>query len=144
MRGYAPPENVWKSMAGNARIFQSEKNLILLEPRSPRSRSAPAWRLHNAQKWSFSNSNKALNWKSWACKYSFKNVFYSLNLVLDPGHDAASQSTCPFQMLVRRELIWKSSVLSTCFHNSKILKLLKLLMSIAFGQNGLDFALKIE
>ena len=35
-------------------------------------------------------------------------------------------------------------MLLTCFHNSKILKLLKLLMSMAFGQNGLDLALKIE
>ena len=35
-------------------------------------------------------------------------------------------------------------MLSTCFHNSKILTLLKLLMSIAFGQNRLDFTLKIE
>ena len=35
-------------------------------------------------------------------------------------------------------------MLSTWFHNSKILKLLKLLMSMAFEQNGLDFALKIE
>ena len=35
-------------------------------------------------------------------------------------------------------------MLSTCFHDSEILKLLKLLMSMAFGQNGLDFALKIE
>ena len=35
-------------------------------------------------------------------------------------------------------------MLSACFHNSKILKLLKLLKSMAFGQNGLDFGLKIE
>ena len=35
-------------------------------------------------------------------------------------------------------------MLLTCFHNSKILKELKLLMSMAFGQNGLDFILNIE
>ena len=33
-------------------------------------------------------------------------------------------------------------MLSICFDNSKILKLLKLLMSTAFEQNGPDFALK--
>ena len=35
-------------------------------------------------------------------------------------------------------------MLLTRFHNLKILTLLKLLMSMAFGQNGLGFALKIE
>ena len=73
-----------------------------------------------------------------------KNVFYSLNHVLNLGHDAPSRSTCPFRMLVHRQLIGKSSVMLTSIHNTKILKLLKLLMSIAFGQNRLDFALKIE
>ena len=35
-------------------------------------------------------------------------------------------------------------MLSTSFHNSKILKQLKLLLSMAFGQNGPEFVLKIE
>ena len=41
--------------------------------------------------------------------HCLKNVSYSLNLVLDPGHDAASRSTSPFRMLVRRQLerVWK-------------------------------------
>ena len=75
--------------------------------------------------------------------HCLKNVSYSLNLVLYPGDDTASRSMYPFRMLVHRYSIGKRSVLSTCFHNnSKILKLLKLLMSMAFGQNGPD--LKIE
>ena len=61
------------------------------------------WRFHNAQKWSFGKGVKCWTENHGHIQmHCLKNVSYSLNFVVDFGHNAASRSTSPFRMLVRR------------------------------------------